>query len=364
MLLNGYSGLKGAMIMLINAAERANGQNGKTTFMSLVTCMIDNAAVPEWKINNPIPPGERVANGTKVPQVSIDKWSKDFTLASMIRTAMLLVSDENSGGQIQGSDFIKNAARHQPLEFQEKFRNPFIYTIMCLILHAQNEMVRFKTKDGATFEHMIVLMMDQDFSVKGKCNPLVKKKYVVDKRVHEYLLWKVLTQMPLLEDFTPELVDTVRVNIEQTKRDNIPVYEFLDEIIPMFNLRRIPLKWLFEIFKDSWQPQHGEVFPIKFKTFKQYVMGYVNDNKDEFEYLDAKFQFDKDDRADIERNTHPALEEYGIYDRHHISFGKVDYDPKTRSESMKGIKSEYADKQFTSGGISKKNYVPMKDANA
>lgn len=321
--IRGYNGKEGNMIYFCNASNRAKGQNGKTTFAEMLMFVIDHFSIPAYAMTHRASQ-DRFVNGQKIIVASIDKWPKDYILAGSIRDAMFVLSDENEEGTnyISGSGFLKNFSRGQSVMFNPKYEMPFNYACTRLKMHLQNETTKMNSTDDATFTHRIEVRYEKDFSAEGGGNPDVKNKYIIDERVAEYILWKITTQMPCLDDFSEDLKKTLKANVEDTKNDNIPTYRFLDEVLPGFNMNRIPAKWLYEMYDKSWRDQEGILKKITFQQFKKDLTQYLYNHKAEYEWSEKKTYFTaaEVDAEEKQRMQHPALLEYGLYEGHALSF--------------------------------------------
>lgn len=281
-----YSGGSGYTVYLNNVADKVGGQNGKSTWADLTAFIIDHTSCPQWTGD---PDDLPFRNGKKVVRCSIDRWGDRFSLGKYIRTCVMLVSDEAKNSKaIDNVDVLKNFARRQPIQFEIKHRDPFEYTHMGVKLHLQNEITKYVTKDKATYTHNIYLTMDQDF--RGRLDDRIKKQYVVDEAVAEYML-AYLLESDYKDDYDPDDIAAVQPNTEAIIKGNMPIFTFLDEFLEDLYIPAYSSSLLHAAYM-VWARKNGfcEINKI---MFNRDMLHYVAEHEADYEWLSTSPRYAK-----------------------------------------------------------------------
>ena len=254
-MLRRYPGLEGYLMNFINKSGTADGKNGKTSLADMMLGIIEHGTVSSYNFRK----DRKIffQNGKKVERLAIDKWGKDFELASNIMCAFILASDETSGKKpVEETGFLKNNSRHQVISLRPMFHPSFTYIFNGTLLHLQNEETMLGTKDGASFTHRIDLAFEKDFS-KEKGDPRIKTYYTVCEETWEYLAYYLMTQVEWYEDYSKELLKLVEHNTTDVMEANIPAFTFFNEV--MDGLREcavVPTPVLYELYRN-WVADNG-----------------------------------------------------------------------------------------------------------
>ena len=329
-MLRRYLGLEGYLMNFINKSGVADGKNGKSTLADMLVGMISHSANEAYSRRK----DKKVffQNGHKVEKVPIDKWGKEFQLASNIMCAWILFSDEVSGKKVvEETGFLKNICRHQSVQLRPMFHEPFSYVFDGTLLHLQNEETMLATKDGASFTHRIDLAFEKDFS-GAKGDPRIKTYFTACEETWEYLASYLMTQMEWYEDYPKELLALVEHNTEDIREANIPALQFLNEVMDgLKECATIPTPVLFELYRN-WAVDNGfdyKVTEMTLSKFEANLQMWIRKHRTEYDYvegrrkLNCKAEYDVIDYETgkiiqvseiglLTHRLHPAIKQYGL----------------------------------------------------
>ena len=323
-----YSGKEGRLVELTNDAQRAQGHGGKTTLMLLILGMIQHDCVLAYSERQDQKDIGR-NNGSKVAVVPIDKWSDPFYLANTI--GAWVVQSDDAKDVVLDEDVAKVIARCQELLINRKHESMLSYIPHFLAWIAMNGVLRFKNKKDSTFEHQLLFAMDRAFTLEnGNVDTNIKSKYIAEEDTWEWLAHYIATEVPWVDDYPDELVMAMKGNVDHMKRQNIPTYRFLDDVMEGLRMAaRVPVKCIFDL-SYGWRDDKGVDYVMDENRFADDVAQWVKDHSDEWEIypvrndrLHSKKEFEvKQFGADsepikvseIELLTcfaHPAVIQYG-----------------------------------------------------
>ena len=276
-----YSGKEGHLVELVNDAQRAAGHGGKTTLMLLILGMIEHACSPAYaERSDPKDLGRN--NGSKVAVVPIDKWSDPFYLANVIG-AWVIQSDDAKDVALD-EDAAKVIARCQELLINRKHESMLSYMPHFVAWIALNGVLKYKNKKDSTFTHQLLYAMDKTFTLEnGNVDTNIKNKYIAEEETWEWLAHYIATEVPWEEDYPDEIVMAMKGNVDHMKRQNIPTYRCLDDVMEGLRMAAIvPVKCIFDL-SYGWREDTGVDLVIDENRFADDVAQWVKDHPDDWE---------------------------------------------------------------------------------
>ena len=176
--IRGFSGLTGNGIFLKNTASaltsddrsglRGAGKNGKSTFLELLTNLIDHTSDAYLRNNSP----EYNTGGTggnRIMRVDISALDKSsFTLnPDDLRLAyMMMADDPDTHKAWTGSEYLKNILRGQPVRAERKFCDSEALPLRGVLYAATNGEVNFRARIKQARRTKFTLILPVDSPVQ------------------------------------------------------------------------------------------------------------------------------------------------------------------------------------------------------
>ena len=277
-----YPGKEGHLVELTNDAQRAPGHGGKTTLLLLILGMIQHDCAGQAYADRQDQKDIGRNNGSKVAVVPIDKWSDPFYLVNTIG-AWVVQSDDAKDVALD-EDVAKVMARSQELLINRKHESMLQYLPHFVAWIAMNGVLKFKNKKDSTFTHQLLYAMDKAFTLEnGNVDTNIKSQYIAEEDTWEWLAHYIATEVPWVNDYPDEILLAMKGNVDHMKRQNIPTYRFLDDVMEGLRMAaRVPVKCIFDL-SYGWRDDKGVDYVMDENRFADDVAQWVKDHSDEWE---------------------------------------------------------------------------------
>ena len=195
--------------------------------------------------------------------LSIEEFEDDFKIAEAVNAALIVGDDNNPNSYIKDSRKLKSIIAKENILINPKFEKPFSFTITAFSIQSMNGMSRFKDTSEALYDRFRVLKFNKRYE-DNEVDLNVKDKYVRDKRVLEWVLYKALHVKPF-----SRLIKTQESNqiIHDSQINGDPVREFISEHMGEFKSTAIPSAALFNIFRTVYQSENGKATQLSQRAF-------------------------------------------------------------------------------------------------
>lgn len=216
------------------------GRTGKSTFQDLLISLVGRQNSTSLKIR---------------------EFEKDFKLASAYGSSLVVGDDNNSKDFNETSENFKSVITGETVLLNPKGKEPFTTRLTPFVVQSMNGMARFKDVSDGLLRRLRIVRFNHSY--KGdKNNRRIKEEYIHDKRLLEFILYKAIQL-----DFE-EVEDTAESQevIGEIRRDNDAVYLFYEEVFPELQSERLPMKFLFQLFR-AWSDSDNNPTKMKQNTF-------------------------------------------------------------------------------------------------
>lgn len=262
-----------------------SGNNGKGTFSELLRNL---AGVGNYGV------------------LSVEDFNHNFSLGSLLGK-MGNIGDENRvGAYVDDSRDYKKSITGDPLNVEQKYKNPLPLVFNGLDIQCLNDLPRVKDKTDSFTRRILLVPFTRSFTNNGE-RRYIKTEYMNNEDVKKYVL-KTALEMDDFADFT-ESERTKEVMME-FKSENNPVIDFWNEFEDQFVWDLLPSKFLYDLFK-SWVDEtnpRGSV--LSQKSFIQSLSEYLSGNDDVlFEYENKKRR-----TKDLMDEDEPLITDYKLVD--------------------------------------------------
>lgn len=224
-----------------------DGNNAKGTFQVMLSNLIGFDNVASLKVN---------------------EFDHDFKLGVLEGKTLVIGDDVPVGVNIEDSSNFNSVVTGDSVLVNIKNKQPFRTVYRCTVIQSTNGMPRFKNKTGGTNRRLLIVPFNADFNGE-KENPDIKEKYLNDKKVLEYILYKAINL-----DFKKFIIPQVSAKmLEEYKQDNDPVYDFKVVEFDTWNVDKVAqvvVYYRYKLFCENsgYRPLSERKF---YKTFEQHL---------------------------------------------------------------------------------------------
>lgn len=228
------------------------GNNGKGTFTSLIRNLMG------------------YSNCISIP---VADFGNDFKLEPLINTAIVLTDENNVNQYIDKSANYKATITGDPIFIDIKYKTPITFTFTGLNIQCMNGFPKTKDKSGSFYRRLAMIPFNKSF--EGKEKKYIKKKYLKDKDVLEYVLKKALEMD--FETFSEP--DVIKTTLNEYKEFNNTFIQFWSEIEPQLKWDKIPINFLYDLYIGWCKRYSPDGKSISKITFKNELAFHLKHNK-------------------------------------------------------------------------------------
>lgn len=204
------------------------GNNGKGTYCELLRNLLGPKAY------------------TSIP---IADFAKEFALSPLIGKQAIITDENDVGLYIDKAAIMKAVVTGDVITVNKKFEQPINYRFRGMMVQCLNEYPKVKDKSDSFYRRQIFVPFEKCFT--GKENKDIKSKYLHDKEVLQYVLYKVLN-MDYYELSEP---DACKDALSDYKENNDPIRQFWIEFEDEFVWDLLPYPFLYDLYK-TWYDQN------------------------------------------------------------------------------------------------------------
>ncbi|HEU5223124.1 MAG TPA: phage/plasmid primase, P4 family [Candidatus Lumbricidophila sp.] len=208
------------------------GNNGKGTLCELIRQVIGEGSVASLPLKH---------------------FGKDFRLEPLINASAIIVDENAVGTFIDDVAELKAIVTNDIISINRKGRIPINYRFWGLMIQCLNEFPQIRDRSDSFYRRQLFVPFEKSF--EGAENKAIKDNYLQRKDVHEYVLKKVLLDLP--EYYVLSEPEATKKVLAKYKEANDPVREFWSEHEEAFVWDLLPFSFLYDVYK-AW---YGKVSP-------------------------------------------------------------------------------------------------------
>ncbi|PTK29179.1 phage/plasmid primase, P4 family [Staphylococcus hominis] len=233
-----------------------DGNNAKGTFQVMLSNLIGFDNVASLKVN---------------------EFDQEFKLGVLEGKTLVIGDDVPVGVNIEDSSNFNSVVTGDSVLVNIKNRQPYRTVYRCTVIQSTNGMPRFKNKTGGTNRRLLIVPFNANFN-GAKENPDIKEKYLNNKKVLEYILYKAINL-----DFKKFIVPQVSAKLlEEYKQDNDPVYDFKVTEFDTWKVDKVPKSVVYYRYKVFCENSGYHALSERkfYKSFNQYLSkNWIEDRK-------------------------------------------------------------------------------------
>ena len=237
------------------------GRNGKGTFCALL---------------------REIAGEGNYASISLKQMTEKFGLSPLLDVSAV-ITDENSVSTqdiIKDVENVKAVTTGDHFQLEQKYRNPVDFQYRGIVVQCLNNLPQFSDQTSSMKRRMLFVNFPKTFT--GCDNKAIKADYLHREDTLEYIVWKVLAEMPNYYEFSVPEVSKKLIGIYELETNLAK--QFWEEFRDRFVWELLPGQFLYDLYK-AWAEQDMGVRNVEGKNTFLNLLRRIVDDDSEWEYF-------------------------------------------------------------------------------
>ncbi|WP_455533007.1 DNA primase family protein [Roseburia inulinivorans] len=237
------------------------GRNGKGTFCALL---------------------REIAGEGNYASISLKQMTEKFGLSPLLDVSAV-ITDENSVSTqdiIKDVENVKAVTTGDHFQLEQKYRNPVDFQYRGVVVQCLNNLPQFCDTTSSMIRRMLFVNFPKTFT--GCDNKAIKADYLHREDTLEYIVWKVLADMPDYYEFSVPEVSKKLIGIYELETNLVK--QFWEEFREKMVWELLPGQFLYDLYK-AWAEQDMGVRNVEGKNTFLNSLRRIVDYDDEWEYF-------------------------------------------------------------------------------
>ena len=237
------------------------GRNGKGTFCALL---------------------REIAGEGNYASISLKQMTEKFGLSPLLDVSAV-ITDENSVSTqdiIKDVENVKAVTTGDHFQLEQKYRNPVDFQYRGVVVQCLNNLPQFSDQTSSMKRRMLFVNFPKTFT--GCDNKAIKADYLHREDTLEYIVWKVLADMPNYYEFSVPEVSKKLIGIYELETNLAK--QFWEEFRDRFVWELLPGQFLYDLYK-AWAEQDMGVRNVEGKNTFLNLLRRIVDDDSEWEYF-------------------------------------------------------------------------------
>ena len=211
------------------------GKNGKSTFIELLRNVVGPSVVANLRLH---------------------QLGHEFLVGAELPGKTAVIADENPPNTyLDDSSNLKQLVMGEPLLLNRKHREPINYQFKGMVIQSFNDMPRTKDKSTGMYRRIIAVPFNHSF--KGQKDfPEIKKEFMLNKQLHEYVLHQALIERPKF--YKIHVPPAAQRHLETFKLSNDPVRAFWNKFRERFAWGLLMWDFIYDLYKQWMKFENPE----------------------------------------------------------------------------------------------------------
>lgn len=261
------------------------GRNGKGTFCALL---------------------REIAGEGNYASISLKQMTEKFGLSPLLDVSAV-ITDENSVSTqdiIKDVENVKAVTTGDHFQLEQKYRNPVDFQYRGIVVQCLNNLPQFSDQTSSMKRRMLFVNFPKTFT--GCDNKAIKADYLHREDTLEYIVWKVLADMPDYYEFSVPEVSKKLIGIYELETNLVK--QFWEEFREKMVWELLPGQFLYDLYK-AWAEQDMGVRNVEGKNTFLNLLRRIVDDDDEWEYFPTSVPLPDA----FNRKAEYLLGEYGLF---------------------------------------------------
>lgn len=265
-------GGNGFMMLLLNLEGEARGNNGKSTLLYLLQCMLGIVNCSALMINE------------------FGGEGNNFKAQKLTNVIANICSEADGVNQVIAyTAVLKAMITHDYISSDVKFVNDDCkFQYHGTFWQALNGLPTIKDETESLARRLICLDFERCYT--GSEKSYIKKDFMASPVVCEYFVWLVLTQLPYTEQFPEEVISGLAKFNNEVSISRDPVKSFLrDHVDGQLTENIFPAQTIYDAYTAYCEQEFGKnCKPLGRNKFYTKLQAYLRDNAESLPYILVK----------------------------------------------------------------------------
>ena len=231
------------------------GKNGKSTFIALL---------------------RNVVGPNVVANLRLHQLGKEFLTSQVVGKSAIIADENPPNTYLDDSADLKQIVMGENLLLNRKHKEPINYQFKGMVVQSFNDMPKTRDKSVGMYRRIIAVPFLQSFENKREF-PEIKKVFVFDKRLHEYILHQSLIARPKFHEIW--VPPAARRHLEKFKHSNDPLRGFWDLFREQFSWAFLPWDFVYDLYKQWVRFENPQGKTVSLETMKESLETVLEDDE-------------------------------------------------------------------------------------
>ena len=204
--------------------------------------------------------------------LQISDFDKEFRLADLIGKLAIIADENDVGTYIEKAANFKSVVTGDSLMINRKFQTAVNFYFYGRVIQCVNELPRTKDKSDSFTRRLLLIPFHKSFT--GVERKYIKHEYMSRKDVLEYVVYKVLVDMPDYYEFDEP--DACKALLSEYKSYNDPIRDFWNEMKDEFVWDLLQYEFLYDLYKAWLEKNNPKGSTVAKRMFCMTLNGIVN----------------------------------------------------------------------------------------
>ena len=206
--------------------------------------------------------------------LQVSDFDKEFRLADLVGKLAIIADENDVGTYIERAANFKSVVTGDSLMINRKFQDAVNFYFHGRVVQCVNELPRTKDKSDSFTRRLLLIPFYKSFT--GVERKYIKHEYMSRKDVLEYVVYKVLVDMPDYYEFDEP--DESKELLSEYKSYNDPIRDFWDEMKDEFVWDLLPYGFLYDLYKAWLERNNPKGSTVSKRMFCMTLNGIVKND--------------------------------------------------------------------------------------
>lgn len=208
----------------------------------------------------------------------LSEMGKEFMLEGLLGVSAILTDENDVGTFIDRAANMKAIITNDVIHVNRKNKTPISFRFWGFMVQCLNEFPRTRDRSESLYRRQLFVPFSKWFGGDGVERAYIKDDFVHRQDVLEYVLKKVLLDLPDYYKLSEPAV--TKVLLSEFKRSNDPVRDFWIEHRDAFAWDLLPFSFLYDVFKAWMREANPSGTPLGRNTFTRDLRAVVDGDSD------------------------------------------------------------------------------------
>ncbi len=236
--------------------------------------------------------------------IPFSKFSDGSFLKDIVKSSAIICDENSTDSYIKDPSNLKAIISGDTFALRCLFLDAKTFAFRGVVIQCANGVPKSSDTSESFYRRFIIIPFDNRF--EGCEKKIIKDRFMHSEELIRYVLWKVLTQMPIFDTF--DVPEECEQEMEKYKLGNDPVLQFVQDIIPQLKWNKVPCAFLHDLYMAYCRENNPSGRTLGITNFTERAVRYV------MKYFPGDWEYKKQVHFGKKDNTEgePLVVEYGL----------------------------------------------------